>query len=98
MSQQEILDKIEPLISTKKVNLYRKNREDLTWLESYKLELFDLDNAISNLSFGFWTNLFHRPYARIWKQNKTRMSHRHTGGVPHKRGARLVTRCRIPKG
>lgn len=133
MSQQEILDKIEPLISTKKVNLYRKNRDGLTWLECYKLELsqakeifvylhfleiflrnkiaiefsidfgdwifgashklkfnskeqekidqlaislrkmnkkLDLDNAVSNLSFGFWTNLFHRPYARIWKQNK----------------------------
>jgi hypothetical protein len=28
------------------------------------------DNIISNLSFGFWTNLFHRPYAKIWQQNK----------------------------
>ncbi len=133
MLSQDILDKIEPLISTKKVALYRKNKDDLVWFESYKCELYqakevfvylhfleiflrnkitiefsidfgewlfdsspklqfnskekdkidqlmfnlkksnkklDIDNFVSNLSFGFWTNLFHRPYAKIWKQNK----------------------------
>jgi hypothetical protein len=30
-----------------------------------------LDNIISNLNFGFWTNLFHRSYnCSIWQQNK----------------------------
>lgn len=28
------------------------------------------DNIISNLSLGFWTNLFHRPYSKAWQQNK----------------------------
>lgn len=28
------------------------------------------DNIVSNLSLGFWTNLFHRHYTSVWQQNK----------------------------
>ncbi len=46
-----------------KINLVivaiRKSRKEL-----------NLDNIVSNLSLGFWTNLFHRPYTKIWQKNK----------------------------
>ena len=33
-------------------------------------KIVSADNIVSNLSLGFWTNLFHRPYSKAWQQNK----------------------------
>lgn len=31
----------------------------------------NLDNIVSSLNFGFWTNLFHKPYhVPVWQKNK----------------------------
>lgn len=133
MLDKETLNKIEELLSSSKILIYKEKFSD-QWFEFYKLELneakeilvslhfleiflrnkistkftsefgewvFDnkcklklnfrekdkidkiiselevrnknvnLDNIISSLNFGFWTNLFHKPYhVPIWQQNK----------------------------
>lgn len=47
-----------------------KINDVLILLQQAKKEI-DQDNVISNLSFGFWTNLFHKSYNyQIWQQNK----------------------------
>ncbi len=47
-------DKIDQILAT-----LRKAKKDI-----------NANNIISNLSLGFWTNLFHRPYAKAWQHNK----------------------------
>jgi hypothetical protein len=133
MLDKDSLDKIETLLSAKKISIY-KEKYSSQWFEYYKLELkeakeilvslhflevflrnrisnkftseygewiieinykFDLnskekkkiketiqelnlrgkevnfDNIISNLNFGFWTNLFHKSYhVSVWQKNK----------------------------
>lgn len=132
MTTKEILDQLEPLVSSAKAALY-KNKNAGNWLIAYKAEVnlakemfiylhfleiflrnkitaqfaldfgdwlcsarfnfkFDLkekekighvlaalnkskkeinsDNIVSNLSLGFWTNLFHKPYTKAWQKNK----------------------------
>jgi hypothetical protein len=133
MLEKETLNRIETLLSYKKISIYKKEFSD-QWFEAYKLELqeakeifiylhflemflrnkiaiefssdfgdwlcndecqlklnfkekekvkkaieeltrtkkeINLDNIVSNLNFGFWTNIFHKPYHDdIWQRNK----------------------------
>lgn len=132
MTKKEILDQLEPLVSSAKAAVYKNQNAD-DWLGAYKAEItlakemfiylhfleiflrnkiahqfnldfgdwlcdarfnfkFDLkekekishvlmslnkskkeinsDNVVSNLSLGFWTNLFHKPYTKAWQKNK----------------------------
>ena len=133
MLEKETLDKIETLLSAKKISIY-KEKFSSKWFEAYKAELneakeifiylhflevflrnkiavefsldfgdwlFDdrcqlklnfkeqekikkviaeltktkkeinLDNTVSTLNFGFWTNLFHKSYNySVWQENK----------------------------
>lgn len=133
MLEKETLNRIETLLSYKKISIYKKEFSD-QWFEAYKLELqeakeifiylhflemflrnkiaiefssdfgdwlcndecqlklnfkekekvkkaieeltrtkkeINLDNIVSNLNFGFWTNIFHKSYNySVWQQNK----------------------------
>lgn len=55
-----------------KLNLKEQEKIDkiITELTKTKKEI-NLDNIISNLNLGFWTNLFHKSYNyQVWQKNK----------------------------
>ena len=54
-----------------KLDLREKEKVDQVLISLNKSnKISSSDNIISNLSLGFWTNLFHKSYSKVWQQNK----------------------------
>lgn len=58
--------------STLKLNFREKEKVGKVLTELSKMgKEPNLDNIISSLNFGFWTNLFHKSYhVQVWQRNK----------------------------